>query len=45
MGLKFQGFDFLHIDSSFSEDELLVRKTTRDFVEDQIIPIIEECFR
>ncbi|MFZ0746270.1 MAG: acyl-CoA dehydrogenase family protein [Terracidiphilus sp.] len=45
MGFKFQGFDFLHLDSSFSEDELLVRRTARDFVEDNIIPIIEECFR
>ncbi len=45
MGFKFQGFDFLHLDSSFSEDELLVRKTAREFVEDNLIPIIEECFR
>jgi glutaryl-CoA dehydrogenase len=45
MGFKFQGFDFLHLDSSFSEDELLVRRTARDFVEDNLIPIIEECFR
>ena len=45
MGFKFQGFDFLHLDADFSEDELLVRRTARDFVEDNIIPIIEECFR
>jgi glutaryl-CoA dehydrogenase len=45
MGFKFQGFDFLHLDSSFSEDELLVRKSAREFVDDQIIPIIEEAFR
>jgi glutaryl-CoA dehydrogenase len=45
MGFKFQGFDFLHLDSSFSSDELLVRKTARDFVEDNLVPIIEECFR
>ena len=45
MGFKFQGFDFLRLDSSFSEDELLVRRTARDFVEDNLIPIIEECFR
>ncbi|HUH62806.1 MAG TPA: acyl-CoA dehydrogenase family protein, partial [Terracidiphilus sp.] len=45
MGFKFQGFDFLHLDSSFSEDELLVRKTAREFVDDNLIPIIEECFR
>jgi glutaryl-CoA dehydrogenase len=45
MGFKFQGFDFLHLDAGFSEDELLVRRTARDFVEDKLIPIIEECFR
>ena len=45
MPFKFQNFDFLHLDSSFSEDELLVRRTARDFVEDNLIPIIEECFR
>jgi glutaryl-CoA dehydrogenase len=45
MGFKFQGFDFLHLDRSFSEDELLVRRTARDFVDDNLIPIIEECFR
>ncbi|MGA2726979.1 MAG: acyl-CoA dehydrogenase family protein [Terracidiphilus sp.] len=45
MGFKFQGFDFLHLDKSLSEDELLVRRTARDFVEDNLIPIIEECFR
>jgi len=45
MGFKFQNFDFLNLDAGFSEDELLVRRTARDFVEDNIIPIIEECFR
>jgi glutaryl-CoA dehydrogenase len=45
MGFKFQGFDFLHLDASFSEDERLVRKTAREFVEDNLIPIIEDCFR
>jgi glutaryl-CoA dehydrogenase len=45
MAFKFQNFDFLHLDSGFSEDELLVRRTARDFVEDNIVPIIEDCFR
>jgi glutaryl-CoA dehydrogenase len=45
MAFKFHGVDFLHLDSSFSEDELMVRRTARDFVEDNLIPIIEECFR
>jgi glutaryl-CoA dehydrogenase len=45
MGFKFQNFDFLNLDSGFSEDELLVRRTARDFVEDNIVPIIEDCYR
>jgi glutaryl-CoA dehydrogenase len=45
MSFKFQNVDFLHLDSSFSEDELLVRSTAREFVEDNVIPIIDDCFR
>jgi glutaryl-CoA dehydrogenase len=45
MGFKFQNFDFLNLDAGFTEDELLVRRTARDFVEDNIVPIIEDCFR
>ena len=45
MAFKFQPLDFLHLDSSFTEDELLVRRTARDFVQDNLIPIIEQCFR
>ncbi|HUK24627.1 MAG TPA: acyl-CoA dehydrogenase family protein [Terriglobales bacterium] len=43
--IKFRGVDFLELDSLLSEDELLVRKTARDFIEDNLIPIIEECNR
>jgi glutaryl-CoA dehydrogenase len=45
MPFKFQSLDFLNLDSSFSADELLVRRTARDFVDDHIVPIIEACFR
>jgi glutaryl-CoA dehydrogenase len=45
MPFKFQNFDFLHLDASFTEDELLVRRTARDFVDDHVVPIIEACFR
>jgi len=45
MAFKFQGFDFLHLDASLTEEELLVRRTTREFVDANVIPIIEECFR
>ncbi len=41
----FRGVDYLEIDSLFSEQELLVRQTARQFVEDQVIPIIEQCNR
>jgi len=45
MAFKFQGFDFLGLDASLTEEELLVRRTTRDFVDSKVTPIIEECFR
>jgi len=45
MAFKFHSFDFLHLDSSFTQDELLVRRTARSFVEDNLTPIIEDCFR
>jgi glutaryl-CoA dehydrogenase len=45
MAFKFQGFDFLRLDSQFSEEELLVRRSAREFVEQCVTPIIEGCFR
>ena len=41
----FRGVDFLHIDSLFSEEELLVRQTARQFVEERVIPIVRDCYR
>jgi glutaryl-CoA dehydrogenase len=45
MAIKFRSVDFLSFDSLLSEDEILVRNTARQFVEDNLIPIIEECNR
>jgi glutaryl-CoA dehydrogenase len=45
MGFKFQHVDFLKFDTLLNEDERLVRNTARQFVEDNLIPIIEDCFR
>src|SRR5438309_5508732 len=42
---KFKGVDFIGFDSLLSEDERLVRDNTRKFIEDNLIPIIEECNR
>ena len=45
MAFKFQGVDFIDFDSLLSEDELLVRTNTRSFIEDKLVPIIEQCNR
>jgi len=45
MAIKFKGVDFLEIDTLFSDDERLVRDNTRLFIEENLIPIIEQCNR
>ena len=45
MAFKYQGVYFIDFDSLLSEDELLVRANTRAFIEDKLIPIIEQCNR
>jgi len=42
---RFPGVDYLLIDSQLSEQELLVRQTTRQFVDDMVIPLMRDCFR
>ena len=42
MAFPFRGVDFMEVDSLFSSQELLVRQTGREFVENEVIPIIEE---
>jgi glutaryl-CoA dehydrogenase len=45
MAFKFKGVDFIGFDSMLSGDERMVRDTARRFIEDNLIPIIEECNR
>jgi glutaryl-CoA dehydrogenase len=45
MALKFRGVDFIDFDKLLDDDERLVRDTSRKFIEDNLIPIIEECNR
>jgi glutaryl-CoA dehydrogenase len=45
MPFKYQGVDFIDFDTLLSEDELLVRTNTRSFIEDKLVPIIEQCNR
>jgi glutaryl-CoA dehydrogenase len=42
---KFKGVDFIEFDSLLSDDERLVRDNTRKFIEENLIPIIEQCNR
>jgi glutaryl-CoA dehydrogenase len=45
MAFKFKGVDFIEFDSLLSDDERLVRGSTRQYIEDNLIPIIEQCNR
>ena len=38
----FSGVDFLEVDSLLNDDERLVRKTAREFVDREVLPIIEK---
>lgn len=42
---KFQGLDYYDIGLQLSEEETLVRSTVREFVDDNILPIIEKYNR
>src|ERR1700678_1117212 len=42
---SFSGVDYLDFDSVLSDEEKVSRNTTREFVDDQIMPIIEEYNR
>ncbi|MFY9936739.1 MAG: acyl-CoA dehydrogenase family protein [Silvibacterium sp.] len=45
MAFKFKGVDFIGFDSLLSDDERMARNTARQFIEDNLVPIIEECNR
>lgn len=42
---SFRGVDYMHIDSLFTEEELLVRQTARRFVDEQVLGLIRDCYR
>jgi glutaryl-CoA dehydrogenase len=42
---RFPGVDLLELDALLSEEERMVRDTVRAFVDDKVMPIIEECHR
>jgi glutaryl-CoA dehydrogenase len=42
--VAFSGVDYLLIDSQFSEQELMVRKAAREFVDRRVMPVIRDCY-
>ncbi len=45
MAFPFKGVDFIGFDNLLTDDERLSRDTARQFIEDNLVPIIEECNR
>ena len=41
---RFEGVDYYNIDSLLSEEERAVRDTVRDWVEENLIPVIGQCY-
>jgi len=42
---RFPGVDYLLIDSLLSEQELMVRQTARQFVDERVMPLMRDSFR
>jgi len=43
--MAFRGVDYLLVDSLFSAEELLVRQTARQFVDERVLPQMRDCYR
>ena len=41
----FKGIDYYHISDLLSEDELMIQKTVRSFIEERFMPVIREHHR
>ncbi|HUF11895.1 MAG TPA: acyl-CoA dehydrogenase family protein [Longimicrobiales bacterium] len=41
---KFQGIDYFDLDSMLSEEERMIRDTVRAWVEDNLMPVIEDAY-
>src|ERR1700683_3409312 len=41
---RFPGVDYLQIDSLFNQQELLVRQTARQFVDEEVVPVVREAY-
>jgi glutaryl-CoA dehydrogenase len=41
---RFQGVDYFDLDSLLSEEERMIRDTVREWVDDNLLPVIEEAY-
>jgi glutaryl-CoA dehydrogenase len=41
---KFEGVDYYLLDDLLTDEEKLIRNTVRNFVEEEFLPIIEDCY-
>ncbi|HYT64410.1 MAG TPA: acyl-CoA dehydrogenase family protein, partial [Gemmatimonadales bacterium] len=44
MTAKFQGVDFYSVDTLLSEEERAIRDTVRDWVDENLMPVIGEAY-
>jgi glutaryl-CoA dehydrogenase len=44
MAPRFEGVDFYDVDSLLSEEERAVRQTVREWVEEKLLPLINDCY-
>ncbi len=44
MAPKFKGVDFYDLDSLFSDEERMIRDTIRGWVDERVLPVIEEAY-
>ena len=44
MAPRFEGVDFYDIGSLLSEEERAVRQTVRDWIEERLLPVINDCY-
>ena len=44
MTATFQGVDFYDVESLLSEEEVMIRDTVREWVDDRLMPIIGEAY-
>ncbi len=43
--MKLKGLDYLDISSNFSDDEIMIQHSVREFVDKEVTPIIDEHFK